>query len=161
MKDVRPYSEHQIREACFVTNELLGAEVLVSAVELGRRLGVNEGTVYARERQGELFSVLSLPSASARGFPLFQALPAIRGAILSDVLALLVDRDGNFLGGPAAHTFFCAPIYELAFLTPVELLVGAITGKSESADALSRKPRIDRQWRVKNAAKVFSDVCSA
>ncbi len=140
---------------------LLEVESMGSATEFARRLGVSDETIYQREGLGELFSVHAPAGARGRCYPLFQVHPAIAGSPLREVLSILKSRDGAFLGGAQAYLFFATSANELAFLTPVELLVGAVTGKSAAADALSRSPHARRLQIVKNAARTFADVANA
>jgi hypothetical protein len=127
---------------------------LLSASELGQALGgLGDQAVRLRENNREVFSVLKAGRKRGREYPAFQAWEGIVGDPLKEVLGALKELDGA-----AAYGFFSVRSHELADLTPVEVLHGALTRARVLAPesvALLNEPHALRLEAVLAAAKAY------
>jgi hypothetical protein len=129
----------------------------LSAVQLGRLLGVTDETVRNREQAGELISILRPGRKRGREYPAFQAWDGVAGEPFKQVLAAL-----GRPSGPAAYGFLTSPQDTLAGLTPLEALVGA-TGREvapEAQEFLSSDAG-DRLAVVLQAAQTYASSLAA
>ncbi|VTU44896.1 hypothetical protein [Variovorax sp. RA8] len=129
----------------------------LSAVELGRLLGVTDETVRNREQAGELFSILRPGRKRGREYPVFQAWEGVAGEPLKQVLEAL-----GRPSGPAAYGFLTSPQDTLAGLTPLEALVG-VTGREvapEAQEFLSSDAG-DRRAAVLESAQTYASSLAA
>lgn len=125
----------------------------LSAAELGALLGVTDETVRARERTGELFSVLRAGRKRGREYPIFQAWPNVAGAPLQQVLRALTGLEPSDLYG-----FFAGVTDLLAGVTPVEALMGKLVAQrsvEDDANALLNSPLQQRLAAVVKAAEAL------
>lgn len=129
----------------------------LSAVELGRLLGVTDETVRNREQAGELFSMLRPGRKRGREYPAFQAWDGVAGEPLKQVLAAL-----GRPSGPTAYGFLTSPQDTLAGLTPLEALVGVTRREvaPEAQEFLSSDPG-DRLAVVLQAAQTHASSLAA
>lgn len=129
----------------------------LSAVELGRLLGVTDETVRNREQAGELFSILRPGRKRGREYPAFQAWDGVAGEPLKQVLPAL-----GRPSGPAAYGFLTSPQDTLAGLTPLEALVG-VTSREVAPEALEflRSDAGDRLAVVLQAAQTYGSSLAA
>lgn len=127
----------------------------LTAAALGQALGdLSDETVRARERAGELFSILRPGRKRGREYPAFQAWTGIAGEPLAQVLEILRAHSGT-----AAYGFFTSPNRELASLTPIELMIGGITHPRElphDAGVLLEAPNTERLESVLAAAQGYA-----
>jgi hypothetical protein len=129
----------------------------LSAVDLGRLLGVTDETVRNREQAGELFSILRPGRKRGREYPAFQAWNGVAGEPLKLVLAAL-----GRPSGPAAYGFLTSPQDTLAGLTPLEALVG-LTGREVAPEAQEflGSDASDRLAVVLQAAQTYASSLAA
>ena len=127
----------------------------LTAAALGQALGnLSDETVRARERAGELFSILRPGRKRGREYPAFQAWPAIAGQPLAQVLEILRAHSAT-----AAYGFFTSPNQELANLTPIEVMIGRITHPRElppDATVLLEAPHTERLESVLETAQGYA-----
>jgi hypothetical protein len=128
---------------------------MLSAVELGRRLGISDETVRQRETAGELFSIVRPGRKRGREYPAYQAWRGVTGEPLKRILEVLGDGDGA-----TAFMFFAVPNELLGGLMPVELMTGRVHFKRQvEQSALGRlsAPCEARLKSVARAAAVHAD----
>jgi hypothetical protein len=169
-EDVRPASTGGEPAAPRSTNSPWGDPVApLSAAELGAALKVSDQTVRARERAGELFSILRPARKRGVEYPAFQAWPGIAGEPLAKTLAALgagADPTGA-TGVPSstlAYAFFTSRTELLGGLTPIEVLLGQLTtARAIDADdqALLDASAAERLEVVVNAARATAAVDAA
>ena len=127
----------------------------LTAAALGQALGnLSDETVRARERAGELFSILRPGRKRGREYPAFQAWPGIAGVPLAQALEILRAHSAT-----AAYGFFTSPNQELANLTPIEVMIGRITHPRElppDATVLLEAPNTERLESVLEAAQGYA-----
>lgn len=131
----------------------------LSAIELGRSLGLGDESVRERERAGTLFSILRPATKRGSEYPAFQAWPGIAGEPLERALTALAPADGA-----GAYGFFTSVTDLLAGLSPIEVLLGKpLTTREFDADAtrLLNAPGEDRLVAVEKAAAATAAHMSA
>jgi hypothetical protein len=122
----------------------------LSAIELGRLLGLDDDSVRERERVGTLFSILRPATKKGREYPAFQAWPGIAGEPLVRALTALAPADGA-----TAYGFFISVTDLLVGLSPIEVLLGKpLTAREYDTDAtrLLNAPKEERLVAVEKAA---------
>ncbi len=90
----------------------------VSAWDLAVQLGTSVEEVQRRAAAGQLFTAGPTVDGEPR-FPRYQAVPALAGGKLEEVLAVLAQTEGH------PQLFFAGECPELGLLSPVEVLLGA------------------------------------
>jgi hypothetical protein len=101
-----------------------GSIELLTAVEIGRRLGISDEAVHKRELAGELFSMVRSRRGRGPEYPAFQSESEIAG-VLSQILERL-EVSGR-AAGAFAYGFFVSPSDLLNGLTPIEVLRGRVS----------------------------------
>jgi hypothetical protein len=167
-EDVRPASPGGDPAAPRSPNSPWGDPVApLSAAELGAALKVSDQTVRARERAGELFSILRPARKRGVEYPAFQAWPGIAGEPLAKTLAALGAGADPAVGVPSstlAYAFFTSRTELLGGLTPIEVLLGQLTtARAIDADdqALLDASAAERLEVVVNAARATAAVDAA
>jgi len=94
-----------------------------------------------------------------REYPAFQAWPNVVGAPLTKVLRALGDPNGA-----SAYGFFSSPSPELGRLTPVEVLIGALTKAraidTSAANLLDGAPQTRLEAVVSAAGAYAADLAA-
>jgi hypothetical protein len=132
--------------------DVAATDEMLTAIQIGQKLGVSDETVRQRELQGEIFAVLQPGRKRGRQYPAFQLWPGVAGEPLKRVLAHLG------FGGASAYQFFTSPNADLASLSPLQVLSQrALTlMEGDSAKELLALADGERLSAVERAAAAFA-----
>jgi hypothetical protein len=138
-----------------------GLKSKVSAAELAKFMGgIDAKGVAKLEASGELFHVADESSPNKRRYPLYQVWPGIPRQIVLHVLEIL-RADG---GTASPHFFFAFQDPDLGWLTPIEVLLGALLVDRElhrDAPMLLTASAEDRHDFVLAAARNYANAAAA
>lgn len=143
----------------------MSAGDMVGAVTFAKRLGITGAELKAKERAGEVFSVIR-GTRTSRVYPVFQADPRIVGAPIQTAMAALRESYAFYdevPAGPAFFFFFTGVTDLLENLCVLEILTGEIAGNLETRRPLTRYshkivkyPADKRMEMVVDYAKAYS-----
>ncbi len=123
----------------------------VGACDLAVQLGTSVEEVRRRAAAGQFFTA-GPPVGGEPRYPRYQALPALAGGKLEELLAMLAKTDGH------PQLFFAAECPELGLLSPVEVLLGAAVkqrGFEPEAKAILASDPAKRFEYVMEAAQAY------